>query len=399
MPEIITCPDCGRTLRVPDHLLGKKVKCPSCQVLFTASAGSPSKVSRPAPPPQEEIVDPIEEEEDRRRPPRDAVVRRDDYDDRRPRRRDDDDRRIRRRDDDYDDEPRSRRRDEDYYEDDYGPSPRDIREGWRKVAAGINLTMIGTWVWIGGAVFLGIGLLIGGLLLGSTILSAIGMGGPPSRMFGERLAAGAIILFITVVIFGLCSLAELILRLIGYGMCMGLPAIRGTSLKPLAITAFSLAAAEAAFRLSGCGWGFFSGASAGMGGVAIMPGGGNFMGLIGSLLGLAAFIVFLFFGRSAALQAKDRGLAGTFIAVLIAFCIYYVVMVVGSFGLGVALGVSAVSAATARTPSGAAATIGTFGVIAMILGGLLFVAYLGMEIWYIFVLQRLRDDVQRRLSK
>ncbi len=40
MPEIIACPDCGRKLRVPDDLLGHKVKCPSCGINFTASVAS-----------------------------------------------------------------------------------------------------------------------------------------------------------------------------------------------------------------------------------------------------------------------------------------------------------------------------------------------------------------------
>src|SRR5262249_21073957 len=38
MPEIVKCPKCERQLRVPDNLLGKKVKCPSCGTMFTAGA-------------------------------------------------------------------------------------------------------------------------------------------------------------------------------------------------------------------------------------------------------------------------------------------------------------------------------------------------------------------------
>ena len=38
MAEISKCPQCERQLRVPDHLLGKKVKCPSCGTMFTAGA-------------------------------------------------------------------------------------------------------------------------------------------------------------------------------------------------------------------------------------------------------------------------------------------------------------------------------------------------------------------------
>jgi predicted Zn finger-like uncharacterized protein len=46
MPTIVSCPSCSRSLRVPDELLGKKVKCPSCSNAFVAAAD--------APPPEEE---------------------------------------------------------------------------------------------------------------------------------------------------------------------------------------------------------------------------------------------------------------------------------------------------------------------------------------------------------
>jgi hypothetical protein len=401
MPEIITCPDCDRKLRVPDNLLGKKVKCPGCGVMFTATAGSPARGGRPAAPPDDDVEDPVEAPaEDRRRPARDAVVRRDDYDDRRPRRRDDeDDRRVRRRDDDYDDEPRPRRRDDDY-DDDYGPSPREMKEGWRKVKTGVNLNIIGTWVWIGGAAFMGIGALIGLLLLGSTILSlfsTVGAGRQPNSSQASAVGAGVIILGITGVIYGLCTLAELILRVIGYGMCMAVPSLRGTGLRPLAITSFSLAAAEAAFAAFGFIWGLVGGI--GVLGSPLMLSGGNVLGVIGGVLGLAGFIVFLFFGRSVAAQVKDRGLASNLLSLVIVFAVYYVVRWAAVCGLFFGFFGTMFNAATSRTASGAAATIGTFGVIAMVLGGLMFVAYLGMEVWYIFVLARLRDGVQRRLAK
>jgi hypothetical protein len=38
MPIVIVCTSCQRKLRVPDNLLGKKVKCPACQNSFTAAA-------------------------------------------------------------------------------------------------------------------------------------------------------------------------------------------------------------------------------------------------------------------------------------------------------------------------------------------------------------------------
>src|SRR6266851_1919489 len=50
---IIDCPSCSRKLRVPDELLGKAVKCPTCEHTFQATAASesttPSRVPTPAP--------------------------------------------------------------------------------------------------------------------------------------------------------------------------------------------------------------------------------------------------------------------------------------------------------------------------------------------------------------
>src|SRR5262249_21232293 len=47
MPNTIHCPQCNRELRVPDELLGKKVKCPACSTTFTASVAGPEGDSPP----------------------------------------------------------------------------------------------------------------------------------------------------------------------------------------------------------------------------------------------------------------------------------------------------------------------------------------------------------------
>jgi len=50
MPAIVDCPSCNRKLRIPDELLGRKVKCPTCNTTFDAVA-SQSGGAPPAPPP------------------------------------------------------------------------------------------------------------------------------------------------------------------------------------------------------------------------------------------------------------------------------------------------------------------------------------------------------------
>lgn len=52
MPVYVQCPQCERKLGVPDNLLGKRVKCPSCQTVFTAEA--PGEAPAPAAPPPRE---------------------------------------------------------------------------------------------------------------------------------------------------------------------------------------------------------------------------------------------------------------------------------------------------------------------------------------------------------
>jgi predicted Zn finger-like uncharacterized protein len=81
MPITIDCPSCNRKLRVPDDLLGKKVKCPTCGTNFTAGesaapppdeeeAPAPAPTRRPAPPPDEYDEEPRARQDDEERPRR-----------------------------------------------------------------------------------------------------------------------------------------------------------------------------------------------------------------------------------------------------------------------------------------------------------------------------------------
>src|SRR5438445_13406693 len=96
MPEIITCPDCGRKLRVPDTLVGKKVKCPDCNTKFTGgiTTAPAGKTGAPA------RSKPRDDEDDRPK----KSSRRDDDDRPRSRDRDDDEDYPRRRRPDYDED-------------------------------------------------------------------------------------------------------------------------------------------------------------------------------------------------------------------------------------------------------------------------------------------------------
>ncbi len=108
MPEVIACPECQRSLRVSDDLLGERVKCPSCGTEFTAALDTPP--NRGEINPQGEIVRDdspysIRGEEEPGAAPRSRSRRRDEYEE--------DDRRSPRR---------SRRRERDDWEDEDYPA-------------------------------------------------------------------------------------------------------------------------------------------------------------------------------------------------------------------------------------------------------------------------------------
>src|SRR6266851_2954500 len=47
MPTTLNCPSCKRSLGVPDALMGKRVKCPSCNTVFTATPPGSSPAEEP----------------------------------------------------------------------------------------------------------------------------------------------------------------------------------------------------------------------------------------------------------------------------------------------------------------------------------------------------------------
>jgi hypothetical protein len=98
MIDTVVCPSCRRALRVPDTLRGQLVKCPACELTFTATEDlepAPRRVGEGAAVEQQPQPVPLPPS------PRPRLRDDDDYDDRRrPRRRRRDD------DDDYDDRRR-----------------------------------------------------------------------------------------------------------------------------------------------------------------------------------------------------------------------------------------------------------------------------------------------------
>lgn len=388
MPQIVNCPDCSRKLRIPDAMLGKKVQCPSCCVKFKAmTVGSE---------PTEQLEELEEVPESGARTARRAASSDERIGTRseRPSRRyeeeeeDDRPRSRRRRDDDEDEDyPRSRRS---RYEDD----PQRERQSWAKVRYGIQLVAIATWVWIIGTFVGGIFMLLG-MVLGYQAVTSFDMASAGSTVTSLGLAGFS--LLAGVAISGLGDLIEVIVRAVGYGLCMATPNKPGTGLRPLAITAFVLVAVTIVFGLGRLALGGFSLAASGM----MMPGRGASMDMGSGLISLSSwaimigsFAVFLFFLRSVCRHVRERRLGGQMITVLIVYVGYNLVTgLIAVILIFATVGGTIVSASSGRIDR-AADTLGVMGVISILVYAALRLGNLGMHIWYISMLQKVRAVIE-----
>ena len=388
----MSCPDCGRKLRVPDHLLGKNVKCPGCGQKFLAEAREePEQETAPAPSRREAVT--------YKRAGDDAPKSR-----RRPAEQEDEDYPVSRR----------RRDDDDDVRDRPAASKADVRQGWERVRFGINLVIIAIWIGIG----TGVAALSGWLLLvlfgvasfGSMMSSAGPGSGPMSQqqanqMAGQAAGAGVAIMVGGCAVGGLVILlllAQLATRLTGLGFCMGVAATPKTqALKGLAIAVFSLAIANLVLPLGSTGASFALARTA-LGGCVGFSGQG-----LTAVLTLAEYICFFLFLRGVAVVMKKDGLAQNILIYMIAAPIYFAMVVIMAIvlplvGAAAFLGVG-MSSAGSNQPSQAMGNAAGAGA-AMLVGGLVCGALivligLALFIWYIILLYQVRGAVDGWLGR
>lgn len=410
MPEVTTCPDCEKKLKVPDNLIGKKVRCPGCGVMFTAKADGAEDETQDEQPKaragarsdsisarKREAGDDDRprararaEEDDEDEKPRARRRDRDEGDDedeggrgRGIRRRDDEEDRPSRRDRDRDDEDDRRRSRRDDYEDDEDYPRRgggDEAKGWSGTKIGVFLVIIANWLHLTG---LGIGAIGAGtmLLLGGAMLNSFTGGGGLSDGGAAGAGATAILGIIFFGLFGVLLIVGALMQVVGQGICMMVPSKRGGALKGLAIAAFACACAALLINVGGSVVGGYSGR--------------NYGGGLSSLLNAASFICWLLFLRGAAIETRDPDLGSRFLICLISFVVFYFVAV-----LGIVIAVCAgVAAAGNAATGGSGAASGAMVVVMIILGGLVVLGYLGLMIWYVLLMQRLRADIARHLSR
>ena len=63
MPASVVCPRCQRDVKVPDALLGKKIRCPACKGILNTPAGAteaaPAAPAPERPAPVEALAEPV----------------------------------------------------------------------------------------------------------------------------------------------------------------------------------------------------------------------------------------------------------------------------------------------------------------------------------------------------
>jgi predicted Zn finger-like uncharacterized protein len=392
MPVITACPDCSRQLRVPDELRGKKVRCPSCKVIFmaegpadNAASGAAEAAPRRAAPRDDFIEQP---------PPRGLPP---------PRQEPDYDRREARDEFDADEQPRGRRLHED---DEYGNEnvrgPVGDRAAWHRVALGLVLILISIAV----SIIIPFVTAGGGAVIGA--MAASNAGAPSGRPITNPMAlSGARGSFLALTIFAtLLHTANACLKCYGHYLGTSVPDKPGTGLKARALATFGLFSAWTALSTSAGVLDIATGVGNSLSANPLAAFGGGFgtipmmiaagFNLIGLLCYMSGFVAFVLYLRALALAARHRDLANALKIFLISVCsvstVLFVMAAIAVAVLGFAFLSAGPGAGAGPAPGQVNAAVG--GVLAT--GGLIclgLLAFVGLGIWYIILLIQVRFAV------
>ncbi len=404
MPELVTCPNCSRKLRVPDDLLGKMVKCPECKEAFVAQTEAVSKSDEAAD--ENPAAKPSGRGGGISTGPRSAdadpgpmpSLRRTDDDDH-PSRPDDDEDHPSRGGNQYDD-----------FDEDHPESANLVRAGWKKVRLGLSLLIWSIYTYLAG-IFIYLLCAVVGILL--MVLSGAGLASAltsttPNASSNASAAAGTsftiamIVLGIGYVTYLLCVLACFIMEITGHILFLWIPNYPGTGRRPLAITQLSLMVAICLLPFISCSFYCLGvGAAAGTRNSGLMLGGalayecGFF---ITFLCSIAWFFVHMFFLRSIARAMGNDGLARTLVIYMIAYPTYLVLSFVSLLVVGCLGGIAAASfASSSSSASSGGATMGGWVVLLMAVYLLILLVSLALWIWYVVILHQARGSITRRL--
>lgn len=313
--------------------------------------------------------------------------------------------RSRRYDDEDDDRPRGRRDDEadrgyDYDEDEEELRPGrrrprrsargDVRD-WQKVRTGVTYALI--------SVFAGITMVIvvfcAGFAFGVALFSSMGgSGGQPPGPGAMTTSAGALAAIVVLGMIG--ALAWRGLAIVGNIYCLAAPAKHAARVFSLICLGLMVGGTlfyvlSQVLQLAGGGFGRAAAAGPFGGGAASTAGG--IVGLVGTILESAWFILFLLFLRAVCLAMREEGLARS-----VLFLLFVVLATVLSMGI-ILVAVVATAAGAAGGAFGPNSNAGAGLGILVLAGGCLFlVLFLASLIWYIVTLFQVRGAITNYLG-
>jgi hypothetical protein len=271
MPEISSCPRCKRPVSVPDRLIGRTVRCPSCKSTYIAR--SVTAEAEPA----EEAPPPVEEKE--KRPRRRSIEETEDDEDR-----------------------------------GYRPAPfRDIHvTGWERVRVGLILMVSG----FGVALISTLILTISSQSDASAVAHSNFLKGGRGEDFVKEGAAALVCMFTggaadnssnrtTLWILSLVGIGlAMLISAVGSGFCMHVP--RDHRARATAMTSLVLGVMGYAVFLAGCIWGYmeFEGVTADAASKTAPTSFGMIAAILGFTLLLAQPLAVQYFLRSAGITAR-----------------------------------------------------------------------------------------------
>jgi hypothetical protein len=342
MPEITSCPDCQRNLKVPDDLVGKKVRCPGCSIMFFAQVGVGSREE-----PRTARTAPRSDSFSDRRGGGGYRDDRDDYD------------RDSRRDEEYDD--RDRRDEEDDDRDRPRGKKRDPVKAWGLVRVGMSLNLYATFLEL--FIFAMYFILFGAVMLaGVSALSAL-QGGDLWGAFGRAGALYTVLLVASIFLL-VCWVVVLGLTGTGVGLCLFAPQGKnGKTTWILCLIAFS---SYAAFILA-----YFVYILCAI----VVPPLALVVAIFMLLLYVSYFICWMLFLRLLCLDLRDPDVAHRAMVYMITAIVFpFAAFLVGLLSL-------------------------LHPILVLIAAFLITLAGLAMLFWYVSLIAAVRDVVDRKLER
>ncbi len=390
MPEVISCPDCERKLRVPDNMLGKKVKCPGCQTIFVAELPGDQeeeeeKPARTRPASQSSALS--ESIEESPRPRRRSPSPEEEEIEERPRRR------AREEEEDEDDRPRRRAREEDEGEDgDQEVTASRGTRGWRRVRDGVNFLVVSTYVQLGAIILVPVVACMIGVVGAGLFANAAAAGNNPAQFRGAAVGAG-IGAMLGIGLMVLMMITIIGLAITGFSMFLKAPVRRGVALNRLGLVTLILYSCFLGFYLLNFLANF------------LLPVVGPVFSIGELLCFLGGFYCQLVLLRSTCQAIGRDGQARTLLTHIFSWA--------GCHGLGLLMVVAAIAlvgtavfgmTAMGPGPGGGPQfrnleAIHGAGMVVVAMGCLFLMGFLGLYIWYVVILHQVRDALDSFLRR